>query len=194
VASLFRGCAARIVFKKRLGFWLLVDDHVPLRSPNHALEFSRLMARKKREAIILLSNFLILGNCHLDSFCTAKVATFAFAALAEKLEAERFPLRVNRLIDLFDPLVHFADECFVTRLPLETGIHEGEFYPSCAQRTRASAIRSHDRRRLRSSARAVAAQAVSWDPPSMLPCGSQDGVGTLLRRKWQESESSCGCR
>lgn len=101
------------------------------------------MAGTKRETIILLSNFLILGNCHLDPLGTAKLASLALTALAEKLKAKRFPLRVHRLVDLFDPLVYLTDECFVTRLPLETGIHEAEFYSARDRQTRASAVHPH---------------------------------------------------
>ena len=126
---LVRGCAAKVVFDERLGCRLLVDDHVPLRSPNHVFEFLRLVAREKREAISLLSNFLVLGNCHLDPLCAAKIAALAFTALAEELKAERSVLRGHGLVDLLDSLVHFADECFVSRLPLKTGIHNDSSTP-----------------------------------------------------------------
>lgn len=102
-------------------------------------EFLRLVAWKKREAIILLSNFLVLCKCHLDLLFAANVATLARTALAEEFKAERFPLRVRRPIEPFDLLVHLTDECFVTRLPLKARIHDDQFYAARDQRTRASA-------------------------------------------------------
>ena len=79
------------------------------------------MARKKREAVILLSNLLVLGHGHLDLLLAASVARFTRSALAEKFEDEVLALesRFGRPVELFDSLVHFADERFVPRLPLK---------------------------------------------------------------------------
>ena len=79
------------------------------------------MARKKREVVILLSNFLILGHGHLDLLLAAGVAPFTCTALAEKFEDEVLTLksRFGRPVELFESLVHFSDERFVPRLPLK---------------------------------------------------------------------------
>ena len=121
VASLFRGRAARVVFDKRLRLWLLVDDYVPFRPPKHCFELFRLVARKKREAVILLANHLVLGHSHLDLLLAAGVAPFTRSALAEKFKDEVLALesRFGRPVELFDSLVHFPDERFVSRLPLK---------------------------------------------------------------------------
>jgi hypothetical protein len=87
-ASLFPGRAARVVFNKRFRFPLLVDDYVPFRSPNHGFELLRLVARKKCEPVILLSNLLVLGHAHLDLLLAAGVAPFTRSALAEKFKDE----------------------------------------------------------------------------------------------------------
>jgi hypothetical protein len=119
--SLFRGRAARVVFDKRLRFRLLVDDYVPFRPPKHRFELFRLVARKKREAIILLSNLLVLGHGHFDLLLAAGVAPFTRSALAEKFEDEVLTLksRFGRPVELFESLVHFSDERFVPCLPLK---------------------------------------------------------------------------
>ena len=79
------------------------------------------MARKKREAVILLSNFLVLGHGHLDLLLAAGVAPFTCTALAEKFKDQVLALesRLGRPVELFDSLVHFPDERFVPRLPLK---------------------------------------------------------------------------
>ena len=130
--SLFRGRAARVVFDKRLRFRLLVDDYVTFRPPEHRFELFRLVARKKREAIILLSNLLVLGHGHFDLLFAAGVAPFTRSALAEKFEDEVGQLEDagsisqylefcerKRQVELFESLVHFSDERFVPCLPLK---------------------------------------------------------------------------
>ena len=79
------------------------------------------MAGKKREAVILLSNLLVLGHGHLDLLLAAGVAPFTRSALAEKFKDEVLALEscFGRPIEPFDSLVHFPDERFVPRLPLE---------------------------------------------------------------------------
>ena len=79
------------------------------------------MARKKREAVILLANHLVLGHGHLDLLLAAGVAPFTRSALAEKFKDEVLALesRFGRPVELFDSLVHFPDERFVSRLPLK---------------------------------------------------------------------------
>jgi hypothetical protein len=109
------------VFNKRLRFRLLVDDDVPFRPPKHGFELFRLVAGKKREAVILLSNLLVLGYGHLDLLLAAGVAPFTRSALAEKFKDEVLALEscFGRPVEPFDSLVHFSDERFVPRLPLK---------------------------------------------------------------------------
>jgi hypothetical protein len=116
-----RGRTARIVFNKRLRFRLLVEDYVPFRPPKHGFELFRLVARQKREAVVLLSNLLVFGHGHLDLLLAAGVAPFTRSALAEKFKDEVLALEsgFGRPVELFDSLVHFSDERFVPRLPLK---------------------------------------------------------------------------
>jgi hypothetical protein len=118
---LVRGRTARVVFNKRLRFRLLVDDYVPFRPPKHGFEFFRLVARMKREAVILLSNHLVLGHGHLDLLLAAGGASFTRSAFAEKFKDEVLPLEsgFGRPVESFDSLVHFPYERFVPRLPLK---------------------------------------------------------------------------
>ncbi len=79
------------------------------------------MARKKREAVILLSNLLVLGQGHLDLLLAAGVTRVTRSALAEKFKDEVRALesRFGRPVEPFDSLIHFPDERFVPRLPLK---------------------------------------------------------------------------
>ncbi len=110
-----------VVFDERLRFRLLVDDYVPFRPPKHGFELLRLVARKKREAVILLSNLLVFGHGHLDLLLAAGVAPFTRSALAEKIKDEVLALesRFGRPVEPLDSLVHFPHERFVPRLPLK---------------------------------------------------------------------------
>jgi hypothetical protein len=79
------------------------------------------VARKKREAIILLSNLLVLGHGHFDLLLAAGVAPFTRSALAEKFEDQvlalesrpRPPCRAVRFAR------SFPGERFVPCLPLK---------------------------------------------------------------------------
>jgi len=75
----------------------------------------------KREAVILLSNHLVLGHGHLDLLLAAGGASFTRSAFAEKFKDEVLPLEsgFRRPVESFDSLVHFPYERFVPRLPLK---------------------------------------------------------------------------